>query len=153
MFAGDVFIDRKLTSDEIANAMSKLLSISPAEVLVVDDITKLESRLGEDIHVLCEQVPMKGDFSVRIANYLRDAGLEKFVEQIGNEALTGQFCDELDCRCLISDDSVNPYSWLLVQGTGDVQSVSIDAHRSDEDEGEIFINHPVAHQDNVSHVA
>lgn len=153
MFAGDVFIDRILTNDEIAIAISRLLSIAQREVLIVEDIEKIERQLGPDVRVLSEKLPMNGDFVLRLAKYLRDSSLEKTVEQIGNRALTESFCDQLGCHCLISDDSANPYSWLLIQGTGRVENVSIDLKRSNEEESKIFIEPMAAEQDEIKYVA
>lgn len=77
------------------------------------------------------------------------------VEQVSNISLTERFCERLGCRGLISDDSANPYSWLLVQGVIQIENVSIDTNRSNEEESKIFVEQmaPITLGHEIKHVA
>jgi hypothetical protein len=59
--------------------------------------------------------------------YVRDRSLKyerlPFVEE---------FCERLQCSCLVSDSSPNPYSKMLVRGRGDTQAVYLDPERLDD---------------------
>ncbi|NER46418.1 MAG: hypothetical protein F6J92_06935 [Symploca sp. SIO1A3] len=124
----EVLIDRHLTANEIVTTVSELLLISLADILIVDDITSV--KVNPKTRVVCENTAIRGDFSMLLSIYLRDPNLG----ELDIKALTGQFSNMLRCKCLISDESVNPYSWLLIQGTTDCQIVYLDSDKLDEKE-------------------
>jgi len=124
----EVLVDRELTDDEVMTTMVALFAVSPDAVLVVDDITA--ANVSEKLSVVCERTPIRGDFSLRLSIYLHDPALE----QLDRIAIVGQFCDLLHCKCLISDDSVNPYAMLLVEGSARQQPVFLDPERLDAEE-------------------
>ncbi|NET57174.1 MAG: hypothetical protein F6K47_13730 [Symploca sp. SIO2E6] len=128
MMIWEMLIDRNLTADEIATTISDLLLIPLADILVVDDITSVNIDLKTK--VVCENTAIGGDFSMMLSIYLRDPNLGK----LDIKASTGQFSSMLRCKCLISDESANPYSWLLIQGTTDCQIVYLDPDKLDENE-------------------
>ena len=124
----EMLIDRHLTANEIVTTVSELLLISLADILIVDDITSV--KVSPKTRVVCENTAIGGDFSMLLSIYLRDPNLG----ELDIKALTGQFSNMLRCKCLISDESVNPYSWLLIQGTTDCQIVYLDSDKLDEKE-------------------
>lgn len=132
MIWNDFLIDRNLSNDEVVATISQVFSVSPADVLVVDDIA--EADVSESIRLLCERMSVQGDFSIRLSIYLRDSKLE-----LEPNSIIRQFCGMLHCKCLISDSSVNPYSMLLVQESEDIQPVALDPERLDENEEYIII--------------
>lgn len=67
--------------------------------------------------------------------YVRDSKLA----QLNPELIIKQFCCILHCKCLISDDSVNPFTMLLVQESEDIQPVSLDPERLEGNEEYIMI--------------
>lgn len=129
----DLLINRNLSNDEVVAAISQVFSVSPADVLVVDDIAEAEVR--KHIRLLCERMPVQGDFSMKLSIYVRDSKLE----QLEPKSTVRQFCGVLYCKCLISDSSVNPFSMLLVQESEDIQPVALDPERLDENEEYIII--------------
>lgn len=60
----DLLIDRNLSRDEVVAAISQVFSVSPADVLLVDDIA--EAEVSEHIRLLCERMPVRGDFSMKL---------------------------------------------------------------------------------------
>jgi hypothetical protein len=113
--------------------VSQVFFISPAGVLVVDDIT--ESAVSEDICIITEKMPVKGDFLLKLSIYLLDSKLERF----NFKAIARKFCSILSCQCLISDDSVNPYSMFLVKESKDIQLVYLEPEQLDENEEYIIL--------------
>lgn len=109
MIWNDFLVDRNLSKDELGATISQVFSVSPIDVLVVNDIT--ETEVSEHIRVLCECLPAQGDFSMKLFIYVRDSKLA----QLNPELSIKQFCCILHCKCLISDDSINPFTMLLVQ--------------------------------------
>lgn len=67
--------------------------------------------------------------------YLDDSQLA----QLDPKLIIKQFCCILHCKCLISDDSVNPFTMLLVQESKDIQPVALDPQRLDGNEEYIII--------------
>ncbi|NES18239.1 MAG: hypothetical protein F6K41_04740 [Symploca sp. SIO3E6] len=128
MMIWEMLIDRHLTANEVVTTVSKLLLIPVADILVIDDITSV--RVDLKTKVVCENTAIGGDFPMMLSIYLRDPNLG----ELDIKASTGQFSGMLRCKCLISDESVNPYSWLLIQGTTDCQIVYLDPDKLDENE-------------------
>ena len=124
----DLLVDRNLSKDEIRATISQVFSVSLIDVLVVDDIA--ETEVSEHIRVLCECLPAQGDFSMKLFIYVRDSKLA----QLNPELIIKQFCCILHCKCLISDDSINPFTMLLVQESKDIQPVSLAPERLDGNE-------------------
>jgi hypothetical protein len=131
----EFLVDRNLTENEIANAIAQLFSIPLTDVLVVDDI--VETDVSDRVRVLCERMSVEGDFSIRLSIYLRDSNLE----QSDSTLKIGQFCELLNCQCLVSDESVNPYQWRLVQSSETWKLVYLDPKKLDENE-EYIIQKP-----------
>lgn len=129
----DFLIDRNLSEDELKATISQLFSVSPIDVLVINDIA--EAKADKNIRIICERLPVKGDFLTRVCIYLNDSKLAKPI----SESTIKEFCTILHCNCLISDDSVNPYSMLLVQESEDIQLISLDPERLNRDEEYIMI--------------
>lgn len=130
----EFLVDRNLTKNEIANAIAHLFLIPLTDVLVVDDI--VETDVSDRVRVLCERMSVEGDFSIRLSIYLRDSNLE----QSDSTLKIGQFCELLNCQCLVSDESVNPYQWRLVQSSETWKLVYLDPKLLDENEEYIIQN-------------
>ncbi len=133
MIWNDLLVDRNLSKDEIEATISQVFSVSPTDVLVVDDIA--ETEVSEHIRVLCECLPARGDFLMKLFIYVRDSKLA----QLNPELIIKQFCCILHCKCLISDDSVNPFTMLLVQESKDIQPVALAPEKLEENEEYIMI--------------
>ena len=131
----EFLVDRNLTENEIANAIAQVFSIPLTDVLVVDDI--VETDVSDRVRVLCERMSVEGDFSIRLSIYLRDSNLE----QSDSTLKIGQFCELLNCQCLVSDESVNPYQWRLVQSSENWKLVYLNPKLLDENE-EYIIQKP-----------
>jgi hypothetical protein len=131
----EFLVDRNLTENEIANAIAQLFSIPLTDVLVVDDI--VETDVSDQVRVLCERMSVEGDFSIRLSIYLRDSNLD----QSDSTLKIGQFCELLNCQCLVSDESVNPYQWRLVQSSENWKLVYLNPKKLDENE-EYIIQKP-----------
>ena len=135
----EFLVDRNLSENEIANAIAQLFLIPLTDVLVIDDI--VEADVSDRVRVLCERMSVEGDFSVRLSIYLRDSNLE----QSDSTLKIGQFCELLNCQCLVPDESVNPYQWRLVQSSESWKLVYLNPKVLDENE-EYIIEKPCESQ-------
>lgn len=134
MCCGDVLIDRVLSDGEVASSLNQLFSASQGEVLVVDDIASPNLKLTPLVKVICEKRQVKGSFPTALSFYIHDEKIRRLDEQ----QVIKQLCVLLNCSCLISDNSNNPYSWLLAQATGSTQHVSLDPVMLDDEEAYII---------------
>ena len=104
--------NRDISDNEISDALSKVFDISCQKIFITDDICSIDTKL-DDIELLCENINNKGNFGKMITLYLRSENLKKadYLEQ----NIFIQLCNLLDCECLISDDSYNPYTMILIK--------------------------------------
>lgn len=133
MFWNDLLVDRNLSNYELVTAISQIFNVLSAEVLVVDDIA--EAEVSEDVRLLCERTPVQGDFSMKVFIYLYDSELK----QLDSVSTVKQLCTMLHCKCLMSDDSINPYSMLLLQESENTQTAFLDPEKLDEYEEYIMV--------------
>jgi hypothetical protein len=124
----EIILDINPSYDELLKTLAKLFEVSSLEVLVIDDIS--DADISNSVQIICEKIPIKGDFYSKTSIYLRNPKLE----QNANKSMIGEFCELLHCHCLISDDSFNPFSMLLIQDEEKQQLVFLDVERLDEKE-------------------
>lgn len=122
----ELLVDRELTAEKTAAAFADLFGVARAEVAVVESVAALEA--AEGVKVLCERGTAGGDFPARLSVYVRDPALEG----VEGRPLVERFSRRLGCSCLMSDDSPNPYSMLLVRPDGETRRVYLDTARLDE---------------------
>jgi hypothetical protein len=124
----EALIDRELSDEEIVGAVTALLPVAAAEVLVVADVT--ESMAGAGIRVVCERRSQRGEFPFRLTLYPRDEALRGQHERQLFQGLNAT----LRCACLVSDGSPSPHSMLLLRGPGRASQVWLDPDLLDQDE-------------------
>ncbi|RAJ88234.1 hypothetical protein CLV59_1011002 [Chitinophaga dinghuensis] len=75
----------------------------------------IDSELSEDIDVVLECVPMKGDVCWEVCIY---SHLKLDIKE-----LSVYLCRYFKTRIIIGDDQINPFTWILITATGKEQSV------------------------------
>lgn len=138
----DILITRDVPEQEIAAALASVFNFPQHQVLVVADLGTYAGELTDDIGIRCERRPVGGDFVLSLSIYLRDADFEQFVAAHDDVDLVGRMCRMWDCAALVSDDSIDPYSWLLVRGPDDIQPVQIDSEILDDDDAWVLASVP-----------
>jgi hypothetical protein len=125
---GDVLLDREAGTAEVRSAFCSLLSLRPEQVAVLESFEEV-SKLEGDAKILCLVVRLTGgDFPTLLSV---NADLLADVPRIQTAV---RLCQLLRCRCLVDDGSVNPFAFLLVDGTGESRRVGVDPGRGDRDE-------------------
>ena len=71
MIWNDFLVDRNLSKDELGATISQVFSVSPIDVLVINDIA--EAKVDKNIRIICERLPVRGDFLMRLCIYLNDS--------------------------------------------------------------------------------
>lgn len=118
----DLFIDRQLSDEETQEILSNVFKIGTQEILIVREANWPE-RLSDNIQLVCVLHNTGGEFPLTISLYLQDYRLD----DLNDEKLTMQICHEGHCRALIGDNSVNPYTWILIDSSGKKIPVLIDS--------------------------
>src|SRR5437588_10251343 len=125
---GDILAERRLTREELTAALSSLLSLSPENVIVYEDWRDLPDNVDQaKVYCRCWH-PEGGEFRTVID--LPD----RLLHSLPRNPTASRFAKLLGCRLLVCDDSVNPYSFLLYDGNGPFEAVSVDPEAFDRDE-------------------
>jgi hypothetical protein len=125
----DFIIDTITSNKDITSAISNIFSVQPGEIYVTFDITE-ERALLEDKKIIIEKNGVTGEFKMLIRLYLHD----KLDGESSEKVIATKLCKHLKCRCLISDDSINPCTMLLINHHGETLPVSLDPQRLENDE-------------------
>ena len=112
---------RDIDNDVILDSLSKVFDISSQKIFITNDICSIDTKL-DDIELLCEKAIAEGNFLNILTLYLRSENLQqaRYLEQ----NIFIQFGKLFDCECLISDNSPNPYTMILINSNG-VKNVSL----------------------------
>lgn len=104
--------NRDIGDNEILDSLSEVFNISRDRIFIINDICLIDTKLDK-IELLCEKTSIEGSFQNMLTLYLRSENLRKagYVEQ----NIFIQLCNLLDCECLISDDSYNPFTMILIK--------------------------------------
>jgi hypothetical protein len=83
----------------------------------------IDRDMKEDI--LFESSAMRGDYSSQLCIYSKVVAAEKMLAMM--------ICQVFNTEVLLSDDSLNPYSWIHVNGQGEEKAVYQRVDDPDED--------------------
>lgn len=105
--------NKNFNNSEVLDALSKIFNLSSQKIFITDNVYNIDTELDDNIEILCAQINIKGNFLNKISIYLRSKKLEKmnYVE----EEVFSQLCNITNSECLISDDSSNPYTMILLE--------------------------------------
>jgi hypothetical protein len=123
----DILVSRILTEFEVAHLIASAFAILPSQVTVIrqiEDFPDPKSSL-----VVAEMYLLDGGFRTPLSiwTYFESPMLHEPIEWLR------RFAQAADSDCLIGDDAVNPYTWILVDSRGGVSNVSLDMRKLDED--------------------
>ena len=60
------------------------------------------------------------------------------LEEMTEIVFAQKFCELLNCKCLISDDSIDPFTYILITGYSKSKSVEVDPELENFDEYKII---------------
>jgi len=130
----DLLVEGDVDVEAARVALAGALGVSEADVAVVASIEDAPPpRSGATV---CERRHIGGQFPTLLSIYAH--GRQQGTQQ-GALALTQRLAQLLGRRCLVSDESANPYSMLLVGPGEEVRAVEIDPGRLDHD-GEYWLS-------------
>jgi hypothetical protein len=129
----DILIDRRPSDRELRSALARGFQITPDEVLLFGDYDELLSPEPPGIRLLCERLPVDGQFRMKLGVMPVHPDQEAFVRIHDDIQLVSAICGALGVRGLIDDGSDNPYAFLLVHPDGVVARTDLDAEQLDAD--------------------
>lgn len=121
----DILLEQRFDQATLKRALAAAFDVSSDSVSVVDSI----EEAPKGVSVVAEQTSINGDFCCLLSLYV--------VEELAGRdpvELTRRLCSILNIQALISDDSVNPYSMLLINNAAEVRPVTLDVESLDQRE-------------------
>lgn len=113
----------------LVRALARAYEITSDEVSLLESIQEFDFT---NVRLIVQKTFLGGEFPTHLA-------IHTHLAPETDSALSRRICAELATRAVISDDSVNPWTWLLVTPDGEVRSVWVDAESLD-DRGEFRID-------------
>lgn len=131
----ELYLGRRVLDDLLGQALAATFRVSPEAIGVVDSVLEVAGPLGDDVQILVERQPIRGDFRLRVRVYLRTAELEQAVQQreVGLE-LIRRFRELVGTDCLLSDESPSAASWFLLDRDGSMVPITLDSDLLERDE-------------------
>lgn len=131
----DNLLDQPVTDDALVHAFATAFLVPSEAVLVITDITDPLVAVADQHLILIERRPIRGDFALQISVFLRDPEVERRGGEWPEDIkMVARLADLLACDIIMSDDSLDPSSWLLVRPTGRVDAVTLDLDDEEDDE-------------------
>jgi hypothetical protein len=127
MLWSEILINKQIAEDRITQILAAVFNIPESEIVFTADVITLDADATRQLVV--EQTSLDGEFPSRLSLYL----FEESLVDTEPMAIAQQLSRNLACQCLMSDDDINPYSWLLVDA-GNVQKVMLDADALDDND-------------------
>jgi hypothetical protein len=121
----DLHLEGEPSHADIRRALAETLGLDETAIILVAEVYQLPVPSASA--VACVVRDRGGQFRVSLEIYPGAAS------DIPESDFAMRMCRHLKCRCLISDDSTNPYRWLLVTGSAEPQPVYVSVRHLDDD--------------------
>lgn len=109
----EALITKRINRDRLLEIISKIFDISSQEIFITNNVCNLNINVNKNIQILWENSEPKGDFLVRVCIYLRYRKIKDI--EYSEERFFIKLCQLLKCKCLISDNTNNPFTWILFE--------------------------------------
>lgn len=131
----DLLLGRQVSDVALGTALATALAIPEPRVRIVDAIGDGPRPAHGTTGLLVERTPLRGEFPLHLSLYVTDASVAKYLQQpAASLATVVRLCELLHAPCLVSDDSLDPASWLRVMPSGLVEQILLEPERLDRDE-------------------
>ena len=130
----DILIDRRPNDAELRQSLAQVFQIDPTKVGLFGDYRELLQPMPDTIRLLCERLPVSGEFIMKLGVMPVHPVQEAFTRGSNDLTLLSALCRILATRGLIDDGSHNPYAFLLLGPDGSVSNAALDAQRLDMDD-------------------
>lgn len=125
----DIIIEKNVVEKDLKNAMATAFGVLKKNIFISDDY--VDTPLSDEIKIWCITTPIEGDFSLNCMVFIRDENITCTAMKIVKE-----LCNLLSTNCLISNENVDPFEWILINPNGNHVLVNLN---SDELENDRYI--------------
>ena len=115
---GDVLMDCQPSGHEISVCLARILGLRPDEIDLIDDIERVLMQSASTKLICLRSVREGEQYPLLLSLWGTAKQTRPFT------AIVAELCKALDCRCLINDGSIDPYSWLQLDGEGKTHLIS-----------------------------
>ena len=126
----DIYLQYEFPLDLIKRNLLLLLDLGekPERVIIANDynLPGLKSLKDGSCDLFVQSTQVRGEVSQMLELYFRNG------ENIDMELLAAQLCNKMHCFCLISDQTVNPYSWIKINRDGSRCTVLLEGDALDD---------------------
>lgn len=129
----DILIDIRPRDVELSHALAHVFHVPTDAIVLFGDYRELLAPEPAGIRLLCERLPVDGEFRMKLGIMPVHSEQEAFVRDHDDIDLLSALCRNLSTRGLIDDGSDNPYAFLLIDTDGSVSHTNLDAERLDTD--------------------
>jgi hypothetical protein len=135
------YFDRTIPDDQLVAALADQFPLRPTEIVLADDeaaVTELPE--GARLFVVRgDRVdrPARDSFSFQVTVHPVRGTPESVVpseDDLSDAEVMGTVARQAGARCLVTDESLDSYQWLLVDGAGPPRSVAVDVDALDEND-------------------
>ncbi|MCY2928671.1 MAG: hypothetical protein NTV86_04095 [Planctomycetota bacterium] len=121
----DILFDRDISHACLQEAISQVMNIAVSRVILIEDVAAYPTR--EESDCVCIVRRAGGQFFLHAAIDYE----EKFWAGSSADCVV-RLASFLQCNCLISDESVNPYRMIHVSRAGALRAVFVDVVALDQ---------------------
>jgi hypothetical protein len=135
MFWQDVLLGCRVPDAELRNALAIALGVPASRVRIVDAIHD-SPAIGDGAPLLiAERASLEGEFPLHVSLYVKDPLVEqRSRSSVSSLERLSRLCGLLQCAALVSDEALDPASWLRIQPSGLIERVLLDPDHLDRDE-------------------
>jgi hypothetical protein len=139
------YFDRVIPDEKLVQALAGQFGLAHSQVLLADSE---DWTAGDHVRLVCVRndrgvrLARRDHFSFQVTLHATSGTPATEVPTAGEKSdaeVMGAICRASGARCLVSDESLSSYSWLLVDEKGDVQQVVVD-QASLDDRDELIVN-------------
>ncbi|MEM9950394.1 MAG: hypothetical protein AAF846_02245 [Chloroflexota bacterium] len=124
-----IWINKKVTDEEIKSSLAKLLLTSQELIILQSEQLTLDT-VDNHIKIVCGKFKYRGDFPIMLELIFMDLSLipqDKY-------GFIGNLCKLLKCNCLVTFPTGSPYHFILIEDYGIYKKVALDADLLDSEE-------------------
>jgi hypothetical protein len=124
----DIHIARHLSREQALDCIAHVFGVARDEVIILQDYEQIIPLPPG--RIVCGTRQRTGEFPTTLEIFVG----EQVEQALPEHEVASRIARFLPADCLISDDSLNPFSWTLVSADGKVQQVFVDTDALDRDE-------------------
>lgn len=128
----DLLVEKKLSSTQLQSALAILFNLEACNISITNDYP--EKPFNDDIKIWCRiNIYTGGQFPLGVSLEIFSTELEG-----DRKLITKKLCNILNTRCLISDDSPDPFTWIMISPNGLEENIELDPDELDNDRYVIY---------------